>query len=44
MDTTAIVQTSSSFGELAGYALVLLVIFVGLSLLWNGWPRFRKKE
>lgn len=47
MDTTAVAQSVSNnptFGQLAGYALLLLVLFVGFSLLYNGWPEFRKKK
>ena len=30
-------------GVLIGMALILIVFFIGLSLLWNGWPKFGKK-
>jgi hypothetical protein len=46
MDTSTVatsVNQSLTFGELAGTALCLLVIFLGLALLWHGWPSFKKK-
>ncbi len=27
-----------TFGQLAGVALILLVVFLGLALLFYGWP------
>jgi hypothetical protein len=46
MDTTAIATAVSqdlTFGTLAGMALCLLAICIGLALLWHGWPSFKKK-
>jgi hypothetical protein len=33
-----------TFGQLAGFALVILVIFIGFTLLYHGWPKKRKKQ
>lgn len=34
-----------TFGQLAGIALIWIAMFVGLSLLINGWPNwFNKKK
>lgn len=30
------------FGVLAGFALLVLVFYFGMSLLYNGWPKLRK--
>lgn len=35
-------STPSTFGELAGYALLLFVVFIGFGILANGWPKFKK--
>ena len=31
------------FGVLIGIALIIFVIYIGFSLLANGWPNFKKK-
>jgi hypothetical protein len=43
IDSTKVVTDSSTFGELAGYALIILVVFIGFALIANGWPKFGKK-
>jgi hypothetical protein len=46
MDTLTVataVNQSSSFGEWAGVALVILALFIGFSLLIHGWPDLKKK-
>lgn len=30
------------FGLLAGVALVVFALFLGMAILYNGWPKFRK--
>lgn len=46
MDTTSVVQAvgSSDFGTNAGYALMILAVFIGLGILYYGWPDFRRKR
>jgi hypothetical protein len=47
MDTTAVaqtVETAVTFGQLAGYALILLVCFLGFTLVGYGWPKFGQKK
>ena len=31
---------TTTFGALAGTALILLAFLVGLTLLYHGWPKF----
>ncbi len=32
------------FGTLAGIACILLVVFIGYSILIHGWPEFRRRK
>lgn len=41
-DALNIAFQNNPFGVLAGIALVILCFYIGLSLLFNGWPRLRK--
>jgi uncharacterized membrane protein YphA (DoxX/SURF4 family) len=31
-----------AFGYLSGIALIIFAVYIGLSLLEHGWPKFRK--
>jgi len=43
MNTLLVAATQAPvFGYLAGLALVILSTFIGVSILTNGWPKFRK--
>jgi hypothetical protein len=37
-----VADPNPSFGFLAGIALIMLVFFIGLGILYNGWPKFKK--
>ena len=39
-----LITENLTFGQIAGVALVLFVMFFGTSVLVNGWPEFRKKK
>ena len=41
-DALNIAFQNNPFGVLAGFALVILFFFLGVSLLYNGWPKLRK--
>lgn len=38
METVSAVVDHATFGELAGYALIILAVFAGITLLLYGWP------
>jgi hypothetical protein len=46
MNTLMILLTETSdtmtFGTGAGFALIILAIFLGFAILYHGWPKFKK--
>ncbi len=44
MENEILLQTFSQhpFAILGGIALILFVFYMGLAILWNGWPKFKK--